>query len=395
MRKTLVAVALVALLSVACNNTKQPGDTAPTAASASVTTSTVGATPTLPTVDANPGWRQLPPPPISGRIWHSTTWSGQLLIIWGGLLPTGVALGDGAMFNPSTEEWQVMSPSPLEPRVGHAATWTGDEIIIWGGRGGSPVRRLADGAAYQPVLDEWRPIATPPLSGGRGYVSVWTGSEMIVLGGNDGHLSFAENGLNEAGAYNPTTDTWRVLEMPVELVVADALWTGEQVVLFGVQHYLGPLVGVSYDPATDAWRELPTAPVDPPVPDIDRIGHEILAWSYDPEEDGIAAFDPTSDSWRDLPPLPGQTSDGTPTAAALGHDQLLMQSEGTIAIYSDAAGSWRRIEPPLANIGFNLPPLWTGSEALFLDPGLPPGDPNAPDGLPAHFWSYRPEEGSQ
>ena len=137
------------------------------------------------------------------------------------------------------------------------------------------------------------------------------------------------------------------------------------------------------------------APIDRPMPEIVSMGAQILVWSYDPEEDGIAAFDPTSDSWRELPPLPGQPSDGTPTGAALGHDQVLMQSEGTIATYTDGAGSWRPIDPPLANIGFNLAPVGTGTEALFIDPGLPPGDPNAPEGVPAHFWGYQPADGSR
>jgi hypothetical protein len=244
----------------------------------------------------------------------------------------------------------------------------------------------------------WRAIATPDLTGGPGYASVWTGSEVIVVGGNDGHLSFAENGLNEAGAYDPSTDAWRVLEMPIDLAVVDAVWTGTEVVMYGVERYLGRLVGVSYDPATGDWRQLPTAPVHPAVPDIDRVGDHILAWSYDPEEDGIAALDTVALEWRELPPLPGDPREGVPTSAALGPNEFLMQSETIMAIYSDGTKEWRTIDTPAADIGpftvpFTVQPVWTGSEVLFFFAGLP-GGPNAPDGIPAQFWTYNPRHSS-
>lgn len=50
--------------------------------------------------------------------------------------------------------------------------------------------------------------------------------------------------MNEAGAYDLSTDTWRPLEMPVELTVLDAIWTGTEVVVYGVERYLGRLVWV-------------------------------------------------------------------------------------------------------------------------------------------------------
>jgi hypothetical protein len=251
----------------------------------------------------------LPTAPLEGRIRHSRTWTGEELIIWGGLFPTsGVVHDDGAIFDVSMGQWRLMSYSPLEGRVGHTAVWTGDEVIIWGGHkggvGGKPTGRFSDGAAYNPATDTWRAISTPDLTGGPGYASVWTSSEAIVMGGNDGHLSFAESGLNEAGAYDPSTDTWRILEIPIDLVVVDALWTSTEVVIYGVEGYLGQLLGMSYEPRTGEWRQLPPAPLDPAVPDIDVVGGRILAWSYDPETDGITALDTVKLQWQELPPFP-------------------------------------------------------------------------------------------
>jgi hypothetical protein len=66
----------------------------------------------------------------------------------------------------------------------------------------------------------------------------------------------------------------------------------------------------------------------------------------------------------------------------------MVQSETIMAIYSDDSNEWRTIPTPTANIGPFTVSAWTGTEALFFSSGLPPGDPNAPDGIPAQFWSY-------
>jgi hypothetical protein len=368
-----------------------------TTTSEPTTTSIVGiATPTYPPVDTNAGWTQLAPIPVEGRIWHSTTWTGDELIVWGGVLPsTGSAHNDGAVYEPSENAWHPMSDPPLAGRVGHVATWTGDELIIWGGhRGGTgarPTVRLQDGAAYNPDTDTWRQIATPTLSGGPGYASVWTGTEMIVLGGNDGYLSYTENGLYEAGAYDPSTDTWRTLEMPINVVVADALWTGEEVVVYGTGGYLGQLLGAAYNPQANQWRELPPAPIDPAVPDIEMFGNRVLAWTYDPETDGIAALDLETQKWSQLPAFPGQSTEWVPTAASIGPSQIVMTTESFIATLSEGSNSWQITAPPTEQLGPVSPSAWTGEELLFFSSGLPPGDPNAPNGSSSWLWSYIPE----
>jgi hypothetical protein len=68
-----------------------------------------------------------------------------------------------------------------------------------------------------------------------------------------------------------------------------------------------------------------------------------------------------------------------------------MQSESAMAIYSDSHGAWEQIDGPAPGVGpFFVQPVWTGSEILFFDAGLPPGDPNAPEGVPQRLWAYRP-----
>jgi hypothetical protein len=387
------------MLAVACTTDELGTDLEVTPSSSTTLTlsTTIGdlTTPTYPSVDTNPGWAQLPTAPLEGRIWHSTTWTGHDLVIWGGLLPsTGTVHADGALFDAAGDEWRAMSKAPLAGRVGHVAVWTGNEVIVWGGHegglGGYATDRLQDGAAYDPDTDTWRLIASPNLSGGPGYASVWTGSEMIVIGGNDGFISFAENGVSEAGAYNPSTDTWRILDLPTDLLIVDAVWTGEEVIAYGIRAYLGPLIGVSYDPQANRWRDLPPAPIHSPVPDIDHLGDRVLSWTYDPEIDGIAALDLSTLQWHEVPAFPGRPSDGIPSAASIGPTRTMMASESFMAVLSEGSDDWQIVPTPTTRLGPMIPSAWTGNQALFFSSGLPPGDPNDPDGLPAWLWSYTP-----
>jgi hypothetical protein len=343
-------------------------------------------------VEESQGWRSLPSPPLSGRILHSTNWTGEELVVWGGQSPDGETFADGAVFEMASQTWRPMASSPLQARAGHTAAWTGDELVVWGGHDDpDPIHRLTDGAAYDPGNDTWRKIASPDLTGGPGYASTWTGEWLMFVGGNDGTYSFAENGLNEAALYDPSSDSWQPLVMPGEFTVVDAFWTGTEVVVFGVRRYLTALVGLAFDPATGRWLDLPAAPVSPAVPDIEQVGDEVLAWAYDPETDGIAALDLDTMHWTELPALPGIASDGIPTAVSLDESGVFMQSESAMAIYSDSHGAWEQIDGPAPGVGPSfVQPVWTGSEILFFDAGLPPGDPNAPEGVPQRLWAYRP-----
>ena len=333
----------------------------------------------------NPGWEQLDSPPVQSRIWNTTTWTGSELLVWGGVVPErGLALDDGAAFDPRSREWRSLAASPLDRRVGHTAVWTGEKLFVWGGHPGGtgfrPRDRFNDGAAYDPETDTWSPIADAPLTGGPGYTAVWAGTEMVVLGGNDGYMSSPEMGLGEGATYDPSSDTWREISFPTPMLTMDAVWTGSEVLAYAVEEYLGTLHGLGYDPLTESWRELPDSPISTPMPDVELIGDHLVVWSYDPGEEGVAALRVDNEEWQSLPRFPGRPSDGTPNAAALGPDLLLMQEEAEIALYSIGGSEWHPVPWPAVEIGpFVVPPVWTGDEALFYEGNF------------SRFWSYRPD----
>jgi hypothetical protein len=113
-------------------------------------------------------WRVLPadraPRP---RMLHPAVWTGTEMLIWGGLgqAPAGnpsTHLADGAAYNPATTTWRPLPAAPIEGRVNHTAVWTGDQMLVWGGlgQGGTPADALGDGGRYVPP---GFPVPPPPV----------------------------------------------------------------------------------------------------------------------------------------------------------------------------------------------------------------------------------------
>jgi hypothetical protein len=104
---------------------------------------------------------------------------------------------------PAVVSWRPLPKAPIVGRIGAGVVWTGEEMIVWGGvsrRGAiEPVR---DGAAYDPVADSWRGIAPAPsrVLGAVGTAAAWTGTTAVFWAGN------SPDGPTAGGVYDPTTD---------------------------------------------------------------------------------------------------------------------------------------------------------------------------------------------
>ncbi|MFN2589075.1 MAG: Kelch repeat-containing protein [Actinomycetota bacterium] len=267
-------------------------------------------------------WRKLPAAPLEARTGHTTVWTGEEMIVWGGEVATdgenyGADAADGASYDAAQNRWREISPSPLEPRSAHTAVWTGGEMIVLGGVGEV---RFADGASYDPSDDAWRPIDASPLGALSHHTAVWAGDRMIVWGG-----CRARAAQSDAGAtYFPATDSWEML--PTSPLAprcdAESVWTGRELVVWGGERTSSRQLadGAAYDPATDRWRKLPGAPLDPRRgPVFQWTGTSLVVWggSFDdykgrsvsgPFADG-AEYDPVENTWRALPPSPLEPRD--------------------------------------------------------------------------------------
>jgi hypothetical protein len=217
------------------------------------------------------GWTELPAPP-EVRTGAAQAWTGSELLIWGGYTgfdETNVE-ASGLVFDAAELAWRPTAPVQLEPRALMASAWTGSELLVWGGWSGTYGYAFADGffddgGAYDPASDSWRMLPPAPIDA-RAPLSLWTGQEMLVWG----TALRVEDRPRDGAAYDPATDSWRTIaEAPIELTDATVVWTGTEMIVFGAALSCGndpatpAAIGSAYDPASDTWRWLPDSDIDP------------------------------------------------------------------------------------------------------------------------------------
>lgn len=254
---------------------------------------------------------------------HAAVWTGREMIVWGGngYDESDSKLNDGGRYAPATDTWRRLPHARLTERDDPRAVWTGDEMIVWGGR--DPTKHAGDGAAYDPRDDVWRPVSGQHAPAPReDHTALWTGREMIIWGGwngPDGPRNYALDGAR----YDPRTDTWRPMSMAGAPELREdhhAIWTGREMIVWGGVRRDGAdatrrqlASGGAYDPATDTWRLL--AAEDAPSAREDGVvvwtGREMLIWGGQRDERPLAdgaRYLPDADRWCALP------ADGAPVA---------------------------------------------------------------------------------
>ena len=165
-----------------------------------------------------------------GREYHTAVWTGSEMIVWGGTQNNGIIfLNTGGRYNPSTDSWTAttMTNAP-NARDFHTAVWSGNEMIVWGGIDEN-FFDLNTGGRYNPNSDSWTAtsIANAPTPRA-GHTAVWTDSEMIVWGGNPS--------VTTGGRYNPSTDAWiatSTTNAPAGRNYHTAVWTGSEMIIWG------------------------------------------------------------------------------------------------------------------------------------------------------------------
>lgn len=197
------------------------------------------------TPDTPSTWLPLPAADQpQARSHHTTVWTGEEFIVWGGCKTVDMSgaciapLNDGARFNPSTMTWKpiarVNGSFTPAARAGHHAFWTGSVLIIWGGDGVNGPE--SSGAIYSPALDLWFPMAEQGAAGRRDANVAWRGDRMIVWGG-------AGADPREVHEYFPPTSSqlefgghWsvsRLNQAPEATTFGTFLWTGKSVLHWG------------------------------------------------------------------------------------------------------------------------------------------------------------------
>lgn len=183
---------------------------------------------------SNNQWTQVPSEgaPLA-RSNATSVWTGQEALIWGGRT-TGEEVADGARLSLPAEgslSWATISRADApSARQGHTAVWTGENMIVWGGVEGGVFQDT--GGIYDPDSDSWSPVSGIEAPSARtDHSAIWTGAEMVVLFGRD-----VDGETGTSHAYDPVSDTWRALPSggdPVPRSGASVAWTGHEIFVFG------------------------------------------------------------------------------------------------------------------------------------------------------------------
>ena len=177
-------------------------------------------------------------------------------------------------------------------------------------------------------------IQTPPMNVPRmGAKAIWTGDEVLVFGGAD------QTGIG--GVPPPTVFTaerWKpggskgfeMIDLPFTVTAVagfapgmDAVWTGTEVIGFLRDHQF------RFDPKTSTVTELPLAPVHGgagPAPRMFWANDTLLVWgidraTYPSMPAGRIVSWTAQDGWQDIA-YPAQTVNGPPQCAAVLDDAL-------------------------------------------------------------------------
>lgn len=321
-------------------------------------------------------WRKLPPGPLDKQDDVTMVWTGAEVVLWSGVGPLS-----GAAYSPETATWRELPDAPFQTGGSHVAVWTGKEMIVWGGQD-APARA----AAYDPVADQWRSTAYSPIAEAELPSGVWTGEEMIVWGGTtDGGVLWDEA---DGAAYDPETDTWRMLpRAPVPARAhATAVWTGDEMIVWGGQTAGNAPVtsGAAYDPATDSWRQLSSAPVTGFFRHSAQwTGEEMLVWGWVHgtlgQQNETAAYEPATDRWRTLSPAPfypPESGEWVGGQSAVWAGSVLLAWSGTLdekgplaLAFDPAQNRWVRLAVAPTPAWYHPQVVWTGSSLVVWGGG--------------------------
>jgi len=308
----------------------------------------------------------------------------------GTVAPSDVAQTTAAVVSTTTLNrapagWTLLPEWPLTARDGHSVVWTGREVVVWGGNvGGDSTDPYANpfangGAAYNPAQRSWKTIAVAPIGGRLWHSAVWTGEEILIWGG------FGDDEVTDAAAYDPATDSWRsVAASPIapRWWGHSTTWTGTEMIIWGRRPINSDEpTGVAYTPRTDTWRDLPEAPIaSRDWHSAVWTGDELIIWggerstsngeSVEYMNDG-AAFNPISGTWRQLAPSP-LAGRWQHTAVWTGEVMIIWggaASDGTGDALADGA-----VYDPATDSWFPLPPgplvARGGHTAFWTDQGM-------------------------
>ena len=324
-------------------------------------------------------WARRPP-----VIDACAVWAGTRMLVWGGRtgLFASTAVNTGASFDPVGGAWSATSTAGApQARFRPICVWTGQKMLVVGGISATSTG-LSTGGAYDPSTNTWTPIApghTSTTTEWREY-GAWTGSEMIT----------------KSGRYDPALDTWTATSTPPRTRIgATRLWTGSRVIVWGgcwEEGSGGCYVddrGEWYEPATDTWGLINNNLADSTAMDHAAVwtGTHMVAIGGDAffgkaNDQGIRyhaatnTWQPTRASLSLLPPRFSSTVWSSTAAITYGGDQQFFSETTSTTRTAQFDDVWMFATFGTPAVRFQHTAIWTGSRMIVWGGGTSTGSAN-------------------
>jgi N-acetylneuraminic acid mutarotase len=317
----------------------------------------------------------------AGRYSHTAVWTGSEMIVWGGV-NSGAGVNTGGKYDPGTNSWTATSMSNAPTgRYGHAAVWTGTEMIVWGGYDVDNNQYLNTGGKYNPITDSWSATSSTNAPESRSdHTALWTGSEMIVWGGSSFDTGY--HYLDTGAKYDPASNSWiatSTINSPTARDSHTAIWTGNEMIIWGGtgNGYLN--TGGRYNPISDDWLPTGNTPSSRIFHTAIWTGSEMIIWggisqSSDSYPRQGAKYDPSTDGWLAISNTDAPTGRELPTAVWTGTEMIVWGGYSYDGIdhywntggkYNPGADSWSASSVTNAPVGREFhTAVWTGSEMI-------------------------------
>ncbi len=320
------------------------------------------------------------------RTAFSAIWTGSEMIVWGGASNSGFTiLNTGGRYNPTTNSWKPTStPTMLYPAFNHAAVWTGSLMIVFGGcLNHDCSSRTNAGARYDPATDSWTAMTSTNVPSARNSMTaVWTGSEMLVWGGCiSGECQVT---TNTGGRYNPSSNSWvatAVPPVPFQRDVFVSVWTGTEMLIWGIDSQLMDTSIYRYVPATDSWAQTVALNAPDARSGFSGVwsGTELIIWGGGVTGFGSSItggrFNPSTNTWTATSWTNAPTAREWHSAVWTGTEMIVWggcldgscaATLNTGARYNPASDTWT----PISNVGapsgrYTHSAVWTGSEMII------------------------------
>ena len=201
-------------------------------------------------------------------------------------------------------DWPPASaPTCPSPATSTRAVWTGTEMIVWGGSDGLGNFHDSGGSLHSDTRTAGLATSTFSAPSARYFhTAVWTGNEMIVWGGGN------PLPLSTGGRYDPDTDTWTPVSTaagaPSARLGHTAVWTGSEMIVWGGSDTTNFQDGGRYDPIANTWAPTSTGANVPAARYFHSAvwtGNEMIVWGGDESGEFVSTggrYFPGSDTWE-------------------------------------------------------------------------------------------------